>query len=359
MVARLRKLCASGVSWERLYNLARRHAVLPTLFTQLNSHASDLTPEKFLIKFKREFEENAARNLLLTAELEKLSYEFERRGLELLAYKGPALAASAYGAITLRRFVDLDVLVKRSDIDGAQTLLAEMNFRPHVSLTRTQQELLRRSQHNLAYSRDNGRVIVELHWAVASSLYARTPSVEEMFGRAAYVRLLSREVKSPSPEDLLLALTVHGTKHLWERIAWVCDLAEIVRSNPSLNWEYLFESARELKIDRMLRFALALTERLLGISLPHETPLSSEAAKSSLDEVIAREFEDDGSRTGLKSNIDFNLSLREGARERLRYLRYILTPTDGDYATCRIPGRLSFLYYLYRPYRLITNGEGH
>lgn len=359
-VARLRELCSRRLDWERVYRLARRHAVLPTVFTQLNSHASDQVPENFLQKFKRDFEENAARNLLLTAELEKLASEFERRGLELLAYKGPALAASAYGRITLRRFVDLDVLVRRSDIDGAQKVLAELGYRPQVCLTGKQEVLLRRAQHNLAYSREGGGVLVELHWAVTPPLYARTRSVEEMFERSVNVRLISREVRAPSPEDLLLALTVHGTKHLWERVAWIADIAEVIRSNPALNWKYLFESARELRVERMLGFGLALTERLMRTPLPVQpTPALSESMKRALNYVTMRAFEDGELRAGLKSNIGFNLRLREGAADWLRYFGYIFTPTEGDYGARRIPDSLSFLYFLYRPFRLMTEGEGH
>lgn len=360
--ARLRELCAGAVDWLRLYHLARRHAVLPTVFVQLKAHARDLMPAEIFVKFKRDFDENAARNLLLTSELERLASKFELNGVGLLAYKGPALAASAYGSVSLRRFVDLDVLVRDCDVRKAQELLAEFDYRPHVLLTPAQEERIRHTQHNLSYSNGNRRLIVELHWGVASTLYARTRTVEEMFERAVNVRLLGREIKAPAPEDLLLALSVHGTKHLWERLAWVCDLAEIVSANPALSWDNLWSGARRLRVERMLGLGLTLAERLFDAPLPTQMSIDLRLSSSltrAYDEVTANAFAVGGKESGIGSNIAFNLSLRERASDKLRYLKYIMTPTDGDYTSLALPSGLSFLYFFYRPYRLIFNGGGH
>ena len=56
---------------------------------------------------------------------------------------------------------------------------------------------------------------------------------------------------------------------------------------------------------------------------------------------------------GFLRSVGFNLRARTRARERLRYFRFILTPTDGDLASVQLPARLGFVYYLLRPFRLL------
>ena len=77
------------------------------------------------------------------------------------------LALFAYGNVALRRFVDLDVIVKKSDVLKAREILLAEGYTPSKSLSLNQQELLLRTQHNMQFSRDNHRLIIELHWEVA------------------------------------------------------------------------------------------------------------------------------------------------------------------------------------------------
>src|SRR5215217_5827254 len=123
VVARLRELAASDVDWEYLFLLARRHSIVPLLYLQLDRHASDLVPAEKLRELKQHYFENSARNTILTAELCRLISSFADSGIEAIPYKGPVLALFAYDNVSLRRFVDLDVIVKKSDVLQAREIL--------------------------------------------------------------------------------------------------------------------------------------------------------------------------------------------------------------------------------------------
>src|SRR6476469_7955692 len=111
---------AGKVDWDYLFQLARRHSIVPLVYFQLD-HA--LVPSEVLSKFKQQYIENSARNTVLTAELCRLINLFRDAGIEVIPYKGPVLALFAYGDIALRRFVDLDVIVKKSDVLRARDIL--------------------------------------------------------------------------------------------------------------------------------------------------------------------------------------------------------------------------------------------
>jgi hypothetical protein len=359
---RIGRLVRQGLDWDYLYRLAKRHSVLPLLYWQLNANAAADVPAAPLEKLRSKFRDNAARNLYLTGELERIITLFKASGVEVLPYKGPALASAAYGQISLRRFVDLDILVGKGDVQRAKGLLLSRGFRPTLRLSPAQERLLLRTQHNLPFSRDGGRLLVELHWEVASKQFAPA-SFGEGFGEGRErVRLLNLEVESLSPEDLLLSLCVHGTKHLWERLAWICDIAELVRARPQMDWQKLSERARKLRAERMLHLGLRLALDLLDAPLPGDfrSRVESDPAAARLAAGVAvRLFEGDEYRpAGLIRNMGFNLRARGDWRDKARYLSFIFTPTDGDLGAVRLPAALSFGYYLLRPFRLLLKGGG-
>ena len=59
-----------------------------------------------------------------------------------------------------------------------------------------------------------------------------------------------------APEELLIILCVHGSKHAWERLKWVVDVAELLRSQ-RLNWKRVFSTATKWKCRRMALLGLA------------------------------------------------------------------------------------------------------
>ncbi|HKG47658.1 MAG TPA: nucleotidyltransferase family protein, partial [Pyrinomonadaceae bacterium] len=59
--ARLRELAATDVDWNYLFLLARRHAVVPLVYVQLERHAPALVPPHVLARFKKHYVENSAR----------------------------------------------------------------------------------------------------------------------------------------------------------------------------------------------------------------------------------------------------------------------------------------------------------
>jgi len=346
----------AGVDWDYVYRLARRHSVLPLIYSQLNTTAAANVPSDQLARLRENYQKNAARNLFLTAELCRILQTFEAAGIEAVPYKGPALAVYAYGKLALRRFVDLDILVRKADAIRAKDVLTAGGFVCGTPWTTAQQALLLRTQHNLSLSREGGRLVVELHWEVASSLFASSLQAEEFWGRLETVRLDNIAVKSLSAEDLVLSLCVHGSKHLWERLAWICDVAELVKTRTDLNWSVLLERAASSGTERMLFLGLYLANSLLDAPLPEhvKSKLAAERIVASLaHEVSQRLFGGVGQTpASISESFRFNWALRAGWRARLRYCRLLLQPTDADIEIMRLPRPLSFAYYLMRPFGL-------
>ena len=341
---------AGDVDWEYLFQLARRHSIVPLVYVQL-----DLVPPEVLAKFKQHYIENSARNTVLTAELCRLINLFRAEGIEAIPYKGPVLALFAYGDIALRRFVDLDVIVKKSDVLKAREILLNDGYTPSKSLSAAQQELLLRTQHNLQFSRDNRQLIIELHWEVAPHLFASTVNGERLWQDLITIDLNGTTVKTFSAEDLLFSLCVHGSRHLWERLGWICDVAELITRQP-LDWTALLERAASADAERMFLLGVHLANQLLDAPLPPEVKqrCDSDPRLSSLAGNIIEHLFNGPTHVPATSReiFKYNIGVRKTLSARARYLLYMFRPTDGDLGSRSLPSSLNFAYYLTRPFRL-------
>jgi hypothetical protein len=66
--ARIKAITSSPdeVDWDYVYQVARRHSVLPLIYSQLSTTAAANVPPGQLARLKAKYQDNVARNLLLT-----------------------------------------------------------------------------------------------------------------------------------------------------------------------------------------------------------------------------------------------------------------------------------------------------
>jgi hypothetical protein len=162
-------------------------------------------------------------------------------------------------------------------------------------------------------------------------------------------------MKTPSPEDLFVILSLHAAKHVWGRLIWLCDIAQLLKL-PTLNWNWIAETAQSLGIVRILQVTLLLTNRLLETAIPAaaEKKLSADPVALTLADEIAPQL---GRATphNVESLSYFRLMmrLRERNADRTRFLqRLIFTPGPGEWKSVRLPAPLFPLYRLVRLWRL-------
>jgi len=256
----------------------------------------------------------------------------------------------------LRRFVDLDVIVKKHDVARARDLLLADNYALSKPLTVEQQELLLRTQHNLQFTKENRRLIVELHWEVAPHLFVSTLQGDALWQNLVAFELNGTTVKTFSADDLLFSLCVHGSRHLWERLGWICDVAELI-SRHTLNWDALLDRAAKADAERIFLLGLHLAEKLLDAPLPAELKRRCEADKRLAPlaaNIVEHLFVGPDHVPATSSEIfRYNLGVRKSLSARTRYLVHMLRPTDSDVTEHSLPPGLSFAYYLMRPFRLL------
>jgi hypothetical protein len=176
-------------------------------------------------------------------------------------------------------------------------------------------------------------------------------------GRLERASLGGGTVPTLSPEDLLLILCMHGSVHLWQRLGWICDVAELIHARKGMDWERVTEQAAALGGERMFFLGLYLASDLLGAPLPRKVLHKVEADPTV--KVLAREvhkrlpWEVNSPSPGAFGEIPFLLRMRERLRDKTWYLAdAAMTPTVRDWTFLPLPSYLFPLYYAVRPVRL-------
>ena len=344
-------LIGRGVDWERLVDAALAHRVIPLVYRHLRAVGMDAVPLPVRARLETEFYANAAHQALLTTELLRLVAALERNGIAAVPFKGPGLAAKAYGDILLRMGGDLDILIHERDVRRGKEVLVSEGYRPRVELS--EGEALR-SGHEYGLVREDGRVVVELQWAVTQRFLSSPLDTRGLWGRVQPMVLRGTTVPSLAPADLLLLLCLHGAKHCWSRLGWICDVAELIESHPGLDWDWLLPEARRRGGRRMLLLGLRLAHELLRVSLPRAV-----AESLRRDRHVAALFEQvcgslfptiPAPPRGAAAVLLFNLRSRERWRDKLQVF-HVLHPGPAD--GVGLPRGLSLLRYALRPLRLV------
>jgi hypothetical protein len=354
--AQIRILASGELDWDRLLYLATGHGVVPLLYRTLSTVRPAGIPANVTERLRGEAQGIAGRNVLLATELLGLLDLLRASDVSAMPYKGPALACQVYGDLRLRSFIDLDILIRRIDVPKVRQLLIENGYQPQLMMTEGKERAILRSECDEVFTGANGSVL-EIHWAITPPFFSFQLKTDDLFARQTTIELLGRKVMALSPEDLLLILSVNGAKDMWNRLEFICRVAELLRRYPELNWDSAFVRSRELGAERMLLLGLFLAHFLMGATLPKEVLERVERSKilwSMGDQVCERLFSRPEEMPKLLELTRFRLRSRERWRDRVSYcLKRALTPTHQDLENLTLPSSLEFLYPLVRPFRLI------
>ena len=336
--------CVSGSNESQSSSLSPQHLTLNTLFSNL----------------KTSYIQIAQRNILMSAELLKIMRLLEKNQIEALAFKGPALAQMAYGDITLRQYSDLDILVDEDDAFKAGKLMSENGHKAILPLTILSNKTCLHTAKDFSLMSKSGGVHTELHWRLFEKKYNISLLSCAVDKKCQTVSINNKEIKTLQNELLLVYLCLHGAKHAFERIEWICDIDRLIRSS-EVNWEEAISIANQSHSKRSFYLGLSLAHHLFHTPLPSETQKNINADDIQMLHVMTLKqmTEKNSERSDFKRNRDtffYQAKLFDQKRDMLRfYLSTFFKISTTDCQTFTLPENLKFLYIILRPIRLTWN----
>jgi hypothetical protein len=354
---RMATICAAPLDLEYLFRTASRQGITQLLYRNLNAFSPSALPAEAMAQLQQRFQANARHGMMLTGELLKITAIFEVHGIPSIPYKGPTLAMMLYGNVALRKFQDVDLLVHPEDLLRARDLLMAEGYTPQFDLSGARAESFLHAQHQLVMTRESDGSIVELHWEISPRYFSFPFHAAQLWERLEQRSMLGRSLPTLALDDILLILSAHGAKHNWERLAWICDIAELVhRYGRDIDWNNLLDRAAKLGSERMVMLALLLAADLLGAELPAAVTVAMQN-HAGLDELVLDVFErifaGDDYRAEVMKRSRFHLRTRERLSDRILYgIRRATTPTMEDWKQLQLPPMLAWSLPFLRPLRL-------
>jgi SAM-dependent methyltransferase len=353
-------LLEGDLDWTLFIELCLSHRVTPLVYRALSGAVG--VPEEILSALEGYFQTNARRSEQLVAELQQILAALELAGVPAVPYKGPALALTAYGEIGLRLAGDLDLLIRKEHLSATRR---ELEHRGYIesheyetghALTHDEELRLLDYQCELLYVRPHDETMVEPHWDIAPRTFAVALDHDGLWRRTKSFQLAGESVRCFSHEDLLLVLCIHAAKQEWTELRWICDVAELIQSAPSLDWPACLSRAADQGCARMLAVGLALAQSVLDTSLPemaHEAVRNDRTARRLAETSARRLFEPKKLRPGVFRLSVYQIRLRERTYDKWTYLfRTATTPQVTLTRALPLPQIASFLY---RPLKVVLS----
>jgi hypothetical protein len=226
------------VDLELLAGLAARLQVESYVLEALAPRRQRLDPAAagWLGELRRNVSAVAVDNLRRDEELREGLARIEAAGIPFILLKGSGLRAERPG-LAGRFQCDIDVLLRRRDLEGAEAILAGLGFT--VDESYLDRGGMLRDHFHLGYQRRGATV--ELHWDV--DLASPAGFTDRLWERSRRIELDGRAFRVLAPEHQLLVACLHLSRHAFCRgLRWLADLRLLLPAPPEVRERFLEEA---------------------------------------------------------------------------------------------------------------------
>lgn len=370
-INKIQVITCQVIDWQQVINLAKSHSVIPLVAHNLQKYCARNLPDNVKSILKTEFRSNAIKNIYLSKELLEIVQLLKDNDINYICFKGASLAASIYGDISFRQFNDIDILIPKKDLLKARDLFFSIGGKVWFLniVTDKKKESFMSSQiahkflRHYAYGFEfkNQTVLLDLHWQMFPSDFPLSLSMEYLEPSLEDTIIFNQKISTLSPENNLLLLCGHGSKDCWNKLARICDIAELINFYPQLDWELLIKEGKNRDILRLVLVGLSLANRLYKISLPdfiYEEINQDTKIKSLVNKIEYLLFcESNIVKNTLKEYLAlllFKIQFIERIQDKIKSVfNSIFLPSYGDWALF-LPYELPYIFYYFtRPFRLL------
>lgn len=259
--ARITELLQQPLNWETVLNRAWWHRIRPLTHVHLCAQPVGTVPEHVLAELAEHADELSKRNQRLSKALADVATFFEDARLRAVVFKGPTLTQDAYGDLALRECGDLDLLVCKDDFPKVAEMLVSHGFKSWW-------ERDDKNQQVFACEFERSDATLDVHWNLSPEWLNYRVDFDRLWESGIPLSSGGQLMRKLQPEDAIAVLCIHGTKHWWERLRWICDVAEVVNSGLITDWDGVKTAAVQARCLRSVSLGLWLASDLLSANLP-------------------------------------------------------------------------------------------
>lgn len=327
IIHKVKGILEGGLDWDDIVECSMDHGISPLLYWNLKRiDDGKYVPAEVMTKLRIVYYKNAARNTLRYDELSKILIAFKDVRIDVIVLKGAFLAETVYKNIGLRPMSDIDILVRREDLQKVKKELVQLGYAGIIYPTKWHEKLYTQWQTELKeeiqFNKHDKNVRIDVHWNVQPPVIPFQIDINKFWENAQPVKIAGVETLMLVPEDLIQHLCLHLHKHINSGaipFRWYCDIAEVIRHyEGKINWKYLVQSSKNYGIEEPIYQSLYLVNKYFGAFVPMDVLKDFKTVTSNVN------FEDI-----FKSSMTMEGNIKK--RNQWREINYLkrLTKIDG------------------------------
>tara|TARA_A100001234_G_C12637942_1_gene390798 strand:- start:2097 stop:3341 length:1245 start_codon:yes stop_codon:yes gene_type:complete len=246
---------------ESFKEIILQNKLSPNLISFIHkNNLKNLFDKASLKEFENQFKRYQINSLSSIRELHLLEDILRDKGLSPIYLKGIALQPE-YDDISLRPFVDIDILLKKSEILRAFQALHENDF-----LAKSEKEYLNEKNiddfcknfHHVHLITKNN-ISIELHHRVTQNRYFfNCPITSKFFKNIRQINYYGKIINVPSIENLAIHQLCHFFLSGFKGLLRTLSDIRIISNNHDIDWYKLISSNRNKKIQKCLYLSLEI-----------------------------------------------------------------------------------------------------
>ena len=257
------------IDWSNFLRKAAYLGIIPSCHCNLELFY-DKIPSFVSKKLSEAFLFNSVRNRALWNCFQTVYEAFKKAGIDLLPLKGPVLGYILYSRFNKRRSSDLDILVKKSQIDQCRKVLEELGYFPEGQPY--SEDFIKKYLRHRPFGQKNKTMIlcsmIEIHWNLYSQ-GSQEFDMEVLWDTAIPLKVENRTLLCPSYTFTLIYLAIGLRIHGYQRFWYLSDIHVLLtKYKDKIDWAYAVKQVILNKQKTALFYALFLSQELFKTSIP-------------------------------------------------------------------------------------------
>ena len=292
IVEKALKILEDKLDWNYIQKSSIKHGISSLLYWNLSIISDgEYLPTEVMANLENLYYGILARNIILYDELSNILKAHKDAGIDVIVLKGAFLAEIIYKNIGLRPMADLDLLIKKEDLQRVKMELAKLMYYSDIFPSKLSENWCTTRAEELRYKNQNKNVFFDIHWHIHPVQSPFRIDINKLWENAKPVKIAGIETLMLAPEDLLLHLCLHLDKHIHmgstptaKPLRDYCDIAEVTKHYRGiLNWSYLLQSSKNYRIEGPIYQGLSIANQYFGAIIPKDFLSELRPVKSSID----------------------------------------------------------------------------
>jgi len=253
---------SKSLDYNNLIRLASINEVTSLLYNNLKE--LHFIPDDVMNRLKNSYLYTIKNNVQNASEMVRILAILKEKGIEAIPLKGAIASEMIFGNPGLYPSVDIDILVRPSDIPRVDKVLTEAGYKKNEGISESD---LLSSHYHLIFQKD--RHHVEVHWNLVKRYFQIPP--EFWWEDVQKTEYAGMEITTLSVERYIMYTVFRLFDHGFRPLKFFVLISELINKyQDEIDWYKLLSFSRRYKMERLVTFSLKLLNDLFETKIPED-----------------------------------------------------------------------------------------